>query len=179
MRLILPLALILGTTLTAGAQTPDWLSPLIYAQSGSCETNNLAFNAGRFSKIDLKKTRDDLNLYLQIILFVEESGEVRLRTIEQGLVGCKETAQGQVCSYKPYNDTKKLYQSSWSLLNDELVIDGLGSIKVTRPDYPWAGFELTIGEGFPYAESVGAKVIGGKVQVNFNKDDKNVARLCQ
>lgn len=178
MRLSLFIALSLGMVFSAFA-APQWLTPLVYGQNGSCETNNLTFNAGRFSKIDLKKIRDNLNVYLQIILFIEENGEVKLRTTEQGLVSCKETQQGTVCSYRPFNDTKKIYQSSWNITNDELIIDHLGTIKIIRPDFPWTGYELTIAEGFLYPESVGEKVIGGKVQVNFNKDDKNIASLCQ
>lgn len=150
---------------------PSWASDIKYEQIGSCETNNLSFNAARFSKINLNRTRDGLDLYLQLIFFFKEDGLVNVRTQEMGLAGCNTTSQGEVCSYRPYSDTKKLLHYTWTISADEIIIENLGSIKKIRDDFPWLGFELSFLNFFP-------KTIGGKVQINVNDQDQNTARLC-
>lgn len=151
---------------------------ILYQELGSCEGKNLTFNAARFSKIPLQRKRDELDLYYQMILFITEDGRVNVRGTEMGLVGCQQTTQGEVCSYRPYPDTKTMRTLSWTLSGDFLMIPGLGRIEKIRDDYPWLGFQFTFNEDIddPVLRSVSAT--GGKVQVNFNKDDVNSARLC-
>lgn len=151
---------------------------IAYQEMGSCEGKNLTFNAARFSRIPLQKRRDDLDLYYQVILFITDDGKVNVRSTEMGLVGCQQTNQGEVCSYRPYPETKTLRTLDWSLMGNKLVIHGLGKIEKIRDDFPWLGFRFTFNDDLadPVLRSVSA--IGGKVQVNFNKDDVNSARLC-
>jgi len=168
---------------------PQSFQEIQYVSQGSCEQNNLLFNAARFTKIDLnKKSEHDLPMFLQVILFLSDDGQVRIRTQEMGLVQCQtHPTQGETCSYRPYPETKKLLTSSWThsndqtndLTNDQIQIDHLGSIRRIRPDQPWIGFELTLSDVLSYPQLQEFKVIGGQVLVNFNRDDQNVARLCK
>ena len=168
---------------------PQKFQEIQYVSQGSCEQNNLLFNAARFTKIDLnKKSEHDLPMFLQVILFLSDDGQVRIRTQEMGLVQCQtHPTQGETCSYRPYPETKKLLTSSWThsndqtndLTNDQIQIDHLGSIRRIRPDQPWIGFELTLSDVLSYPQLQEFKVIGGQVLVNFNRDDQNVARLCK
>lgn len=153
---------------------------LYYAQMGSCATQNLNFNAARFSKISLnKKSEHGLDLYLQLILFIKPDGSYRVRVQEMGLVSCANTNEGEVCSYRPYPETKKLMASTFHTENKSLIFAGLGTLTKIRDDYPWQGFLLQISDEFPHLEAHGQKVIGGKVQVNFNEFDQNSARICR
>lgn len=177
---LLSLLLLMGLFTSAfSSEFPAWASDLKYFESGSCQTGNLSFNAARFSKIALAKKREDLDVYLQTILFINEDGQVKIRTLELGLAGCKDTPQGEVCSYRPFNDTKKMYSSTWNATDDLLSVEGFGQIKKIRDDFPWRGFELTISQNFPNDVVRGIHSIGGKVQVNFNEHDQNSAIICR
>ena len=53
---------------------PSNFQEIQYGSQGSCEKNNLLFNAARFTKIDLnRKSEHDLPMYLQVILFLNEN----------------------------------------------------------------------------------------------------------
>jgi len=133
------------------AQTvPAEFSDIKYQSYGACSSNNLSFNTARFTKINLGFKRDNLDIYLQILLFINDDGIVRVRTQEMGLVECKNDSQngGEICSFKPYSSTKKLFESKWSYEQNRLVIEGVGSITKIRDDFPWLGFELTIASDF-------------------------------
>ncbi len=164
---------------TLGAELPIKFQDIAYVQIGSCETGNLNFNTARFSKIPLNRTREDLEIYLQIIIFIQENGVASFRVQEMGLISCRQTNEGEICGYKPFNDTKKLFITTWTAKNeDEIVVDGIGLITKIREDYPWLGFNLKFSEKF-YEEVVRNKdFIGGKIQVNFNHEDRNVSRIC-
>jgi hypothetical protein len=152
-----------------------------YQTMGSCSENNLSFNTARFTKIDLKTKRDDLDLYLQILLYINDDGLVRVRTTEMGLVACKMDPQstGQICSFKPYPDTKKIFETRWDYVDQKLVIEHVGSISKIRDDFPWLGFELKISDDFPYEIARDSLVVGGKVQINVDQYDTNTARICK
>jgi hypothetical protein len=138
---------------------------------GSCETKNLSFNAARFSKFKLNKKRDDLELYLQMILFFDQAeNRVIVRTMELGLVECRVTNDGNVCSFRPYNETKKIFTKDYQIIENKIVIEELGEIIKVRDDYPWQGYEFN--------SSIFGQSLGGKVQINFNHQDINVGRLC-
>ncbi len=160
---------------------PSSFQEIQYGSQGSCEQNNLLFNAARFTKIDLnKKSEHDLPMYLQVILFLNENGQARIRSQEMGLVQCQtHPTQGETCSFRPYPETKKLQTSAWTYQDNQIQIDQLGSISRIRPDQPWIGFELTLSNVISYPQLTDFKVIGGQVLVNFNQDDQNVARLCK
>lgn len=166
-------------SLNAFAEFPNWAEDLKYAQMGSCETKNLSFNAARFGKIPLGIKRDGLDVYLQMIIFFSDEGALRMRTMEMGLVGCKMTPQGEVCGYRPYSESKTLEVATWIEENNSLVIPGLGRLEKIRDDFPWLGFKLTFNADYPNPVLRSVESIGGKVQVNFNSDDKNVSQLCQ
>lgn len=164
---------------TSKANGLETFSDLLYAQNGSCEAHNLNFNAARFSKIDLKrKSIHNLDLYLQVIFFIREDGTAKMRTVELGLTGCKDSPQGEVCGYRPYSETKKLTSITYKLQNEKLIIEGIGEITKIRDDIPWLGFELVVSDDFPVTEARQQKVMGGKVQVNFNEFDQNAMKLC-
>lgn len=153
------------------AALPDWAMDLKYYSIGSCESKNLSFNAARFSKFKLNKQRDDLELYLQMILFFDHvNNSVIVRTMELGLVECKVTSDGNVCSFRPYNDTKKIFTKNYHSNENKIIIEDFGEITKIRDDYPWQGFEFN--------SSIFGQSLGGKVQLNFNHQDTNVGRLC-
>lgn len=153
------------------AALPDWASDLNYFSIGSCETKNLSFNAARFSKFKLNKMRDGLELYLQMILFFNQTdNSVIVRTMELGLVECRDTNDSNVCSFKPFNDTKKLFTKNYQTNDSKIVIEEMGEISKIRDDFPW--------QGFVFQSSIFGQSIGGKVQINFNHQDINVGRLC-
>ncbi len=151
---------------------------IFYTKIGSCETKDLSFNTARFSKIPLNRQRDDLELYLQLILFLHSSGEVTLRAQEMGLISCRQTNDGEVCGYRPFSDTKKIIKSFWIELENELSIEKIGTIIKIRDDFPWLGFSLKMDKNFFEVSARDKSFIGGKVQVNFNHEDLNVARIC-
>lgn len=163
------------------ADFPQNFIDLKYQTIGSCQTNNLSFNTARFTKIDLKTKRDSLDIYLQILLFINDDGQLRVRTQEMGLVNCQLDPQtnAQVCSFKPYPETKKIFETNWTLINDNLVINQIGSISKIRDDFPWLGFELKISDDFSYEIARRSSVIGGKVQINVDQYDTNTARICK
>jgi hypothetical protein len=160
---------------------PQKFIDLKYQSMGSCLENNLSFNTARFTKIDLKTKRDNLDIYLQILLFFNDDGLVRVRTQEMGLVSCQLDPQtsAQVCSFKPYPETKKIFETNWAFENENLVISKIGSISKIRDDYPWLGFELLISDDFSYEIARYTSVIGGKVQINIDQYDTNTARICK
>lgn len=162
------------------AQFPDWANDLSYFSIGSCETHDLNFNAARFTKIDLEQKRDGLDLNLQIILFLQEDGVANFRLQEMGLVGCQLDAnKNEICSYRPYPDTKKMLTTSWLISGDQLIVQNIGTITKIRDDFPWLGYNLSIGSDFPYEIAHGKNIIGGKVQINFNNIDQNVVKICR
>lgn len=166
--------------LVRAGEFPLWAADIKYTQMGSCEEHNLAFNAARFSKIPLGFKRDNLDIYLQMILFFSDDGVVKVRTMQMGLAGCQSTHQGEVCSYRPYNDTKILIPSTWSEISSGVIsIAGLGSIQKIRDDFPWLGFKLIFNEDYsdPVLRSV--QSVGGKVQINFDDSDRNVVLICR
>jgi len=165
------LLLVALCTLNSFAVLPEWAQDLNYYSIGSCETSNLSFNAARFSKFNLSKQRDGLDLYLQMILFFNNADEsVVVRTMEMGLVNCQMTKDGQVCSFRPYGDTKKLFTKKYFIFNDKILIEDIGEIVKIRDDFPWMGYQLN---SIEFGES-----LGGKVQINFNHQDINVGRMC-
>lgn len=161
----------LVVTFNLQADLPAWASDLAYFSQGSCESKNLSFNAARFSKFKLNKTRDDLELYLQMILFFDQaSNQVIVRTMEMGLVECKVTSDGNVCSFRPYNDTKKLLIKNYQVSDRKILVEDFGEIIKVRDDFPWLGYE--------FSSSIYGQILGGKVQINFNHQNINVGRLC-
>lgn len=50
---------------------------------------------------------------------------VRVRTTEMGLIACKTDPQstGQICSFKPYPDTKKIFETRWIFVDQKLEIE--------------------------------------------------------
>lgn len=178
MKKLIALILSFSTVLFAQEFPDQAYEEIMYQELGSCAGRNLTFNAARFSKIPLQKRRDDLDIYYQMILFITDDGLVNVRGTEVGLVGCQQTNQGEVCSYRPYPETKTLKTLNWSVSENHLVIHGLGRIEKIRDDFPWLGFKFTFNSDLadPVLRSV--SVTGGKVQVNFNKEDVNSARLC-
>lgn len=165
-------------------QLPTTFVDLAYEAQGSCEAKNLSFNAARFSKINLFKKRDGMDVYLQVILFLNPDGSARMRTQEMGLGACQTHPEhGEICSYRPFNDTKKLSETIWMVTetadNAFIEVPGLGIITKIRDDFPWLGFNLAVSPDFLYPEAQGQNIIGGKVQVNFNQFDQNVGRICQ
>ena len=140
------------STAANSANFPAEFNDLKYQAMGSCLENNLSFNTARFTKIDLKTKRDNLDIYLQILLFINDDGLVRVRTQEMDLVNCQLDPQtrAQVCSFKPYPETKKIFETNWAFENENLVISKIGSISKIRDDYPWLGFELQISDDFSY-----------------------------
>jgi hypothetical protein len=178
-KFIFMFALLLSNFVLAG-EFPTWGSDIKYFKMGSCEEHNLAFNAARFSKIPLGFKRDNLDIYLQMILFFSDEGIVTVRTTEMGLAGCQQTDQGEVCSYRPYPDTKIRYQSTWNELTPGLIsIAGLGSIQKIRDDYPWLGFKFTFNANYSYPVLRDVVSVGGKVQINFDESDRNVVLICR
>lgn len=173
------LIVILTSTLSFGAAVPEWAREMKYDQMGSCETGNLSFNAARFNKIPLGFKRDNLDIYLQMIFFFSDEGDVRVRTMEMGLAGCQSTPQGEVCSYRPYPQTKVLETATWIEEENVLEVSGYGRIIKIRDDYPWQGFKFTFNADYSNPVLRSVESIGGKVQVNFNFDDKNVSQICK
>jgi|GEM_PF-887999 len=154
---------------------PIQFKEIEYASIGSCETNNLSFNAARFSKIPTHEVRDGLEVYLQIILFLHPDQNASIRVMKQGLIGCNE----KVCSYKPFLDTKKIFHASWNWLDEKMNIPMLGTIEKIRDDFPWLGFKLKTNNDFLIDEARNLEVIGGKIQINFNLLDVNVVTICK
>lgn len=168
-KIILLLSLLISSNLYAAL--PDWAEDLNYYSIGSCETKNLTFNAARFSKFKLNQQRDGLDLYLQMILFFDQANQqVIVRTMEMGLVECQMTKDGNVCSFRPYNDTKKLLTKFYQVIDQKIVVDDFGEIIKVREDFPWLGYEFN--------SPIYGQSLGGKVQINFNHQDINVGRLC-
>ncbi len=184
MKYILLAFFFLSLNSNAYYQLPTTFVDLAYEAQGSCEASNLSFNAARFSKINLFKKREGFDVYLQVILFLNPDGSARMRTQEMGLGACQTHPEhGEICSYRPFNDTKKITETIWMVSESEVAIHvdvpGLGSITKIRDDFPWLGFNLAISSDFIYPEAQGQNIIGGKVQVNFNQFDQNVSRICQ
>jgi hypothetical protein len=113
-----------------------------------------------------------------MIFFFSDGGVVKLRTMEMGLIGCQQTPQGELCSYRPYPETKVLADLSWIDEGEELKISGLGRLRKIRDDLPWRGFQFIFNEDVVDPVLRSTMSVGGKVQVNFDRDDMNSARLC-
>ena len=159
------------------AVLPEWAKDLTYTQFGSCESKDLSFFATRFSKIPLNRTREGLDLYLQLILFFSND-EVVVRSMEMGLTGCQTTSQGTTCGYYPFTDTKKIQSLKWRELNETgLAIENLGIVELVKNAPAYKGFTLRFENYSPTLD--GQNFIGGKVQVNFNHLDQNVSQICR
>lgn len=178
-KLLISLLLSLIYSFSNTAYSMDWESDILYSQIGSCENNNLAFNAARFTKMPLHKTRDGLELYLQLIVFIKANGSFRTRIIEQGLGSCQTTKEGEVCSYRPYPDTKQFIEGTYLVNNDKIILPKIGTITKIRDDYPWQGYNIELSSDFLYEDLSSQNFLGGKIQINFNDQDTNVSRICK
>jgi hypothetical protein len=173
------ISLVLATFCSYAGTLPTWEADLGFSQNGSCELANLSFNASRFNKINLNKKRNDMDVYLQVILFLKENNQAIYRSQEVGLIECKETTEGPICSYFPFNDTKVFIKTTWSVTDEILSVSKLGDIKKIRDDFPWLGYELTISNDFIVETAHGNQSIGGKIELNFNDTGRSASRICR
>lgn len=177
-KIFLMFASFLAIGSVVAADLPQWASPLGYEQIGSCADNNLGYNASRFTGISLDETRDDYDLYLQLIIYLKNDGSAYLRTQEVGLLECKDTPEGKVCAHWPYNDTREFITTTWSEVNESIVIANVGTITRVREDFPWMGYNIKLSDSFPIEKARNAESIGGKIQVNFDEHGVNTGRIC-
>lgn len=160
-------------------ELPEWATPLAYEQIGSCAEGNLGYNASRFTNINLQKTRDEYDVYLQLIVYLKNDGTAYLRTQEVGLVQCDSTPEGDVCTHWPFSDTRKFLVTSWEVNGDSINILNVGQLTKIRDDFPWLGYQIKMSEKFSILEARNAESIGGKVQVNFNEYGINTVWTCK
>lgn len=161
------------------AELPQWASPLAYEQIGSCADHDLGFNAGRFTGIKLDGTRDGYDLYLQLIVYLKNDGTAYVRTQEVGLIECNETPEGKACAHWPYSYTKKFISTTWSEVDNSIVIADVGTITRVRDDFPWLGYNIKVSDSFPIEIARSAESIGGKIQVNFDEYGVNTGTICK
>ncbi len=140
---------------------------------GSCSTNNLSFTAMKFYKIPLNETYEGREVFLRLLFFFNLDGSLTTRVTRQALLSCS----NNLCSYHQVSDA--YVRSQFVITNEhDLIIPATGLIHFTNPENSNRGFSLTFSSTYPIEALRDSSFIGGMVNVNFNQQGTNTAKLC-
>ncbi len=149
----------------------DWEKDVFMSSVGSCKSNNLNFNALRFTKIPLNLD----NVFLRIILFVRPDNTQAIRLTTQELLGCQTSSNGaKICSYRPLKNF--WYEAHWNNNLESLEMGDFGVLSKSSSD---GIYSLRLPQTFQYPEVSGKTIFGNMVLVNFDDHGVNTANLCK